>query len=277
MRRNMKMSKTRTRISKALACTLALFLSAFTLIPMVYAAPEDEEEIEVVEIDLDEDEDENDEEENVDVFGEGDYKETTDEDGTTETVTTTIETEEFDTGRNHGAFTVDGNGTIQDVITDGTKEFYVITTANGGIFYLLIDRANGLDNVYLLSAVDEADLLDFAIGSSTDSTTESSKSSTTTSTTTTTSSSGTEVTEEETSTVSPSEDVKVVKETSENVSVFSLSSYSGLIILVLIVVAIIVVVMIFRSRGKKKKQEAPSQGMEYGSSDDDVYDDEEDQ
>lgn len=60
-------------------------------------------------------------------------------------------------------FTPDGTGTVQDNATeeDG-KEFFTITTADGNVYYLVIDRQRGQENVYFLNTVTEADLLALA-------------------------------------------------------------------------------------------------------------------
>ena len=57
-------------------------------------------------------------------------------------------------------FTPPGTGTVVDnaIDSDG-KEFYTITTADGDIFYLIIDRQRNTQNVYFLNAVTELDLL----------------------------------------------------------------------------------------------------------------------
>jgi len=44
------------------------------------------------------------------------------------------------------------------------KEFFVIKTRNEKVFYLIIDRTKMSDNVYLVTEVDEADLLNFIEG-----------------------------------------------------------------------------------------------------------------
>jgi len=56
-------------------------------------------------------------------------------------------------------FTPDGSGTVMDNVqnSDG-KEFYSIKSANGNVFYLIVDKQRTADNVYLLDAVDENDL-----------------------------------------------------------------------------------------------------------------------
>ena len=60
-------------------------------------------------------------------------------------------------------FTPSGTGTVQDNATDGDgKEFFTITTPDENVFYLVIDRQRGTDNVYLLNAVTEADLMSLA-------------------------------------------------------------------------------------------------------------------
>ena len=60
------------------------------------------------------------------------------------------------------AFTEPGNGEVQDhVDDDGSKEFYTVQTRNGNTFYIVIYKARTDDNVYMLSAVDENDLMKF--------------------------------------------------------------------------------------------------------------------
>ena len=63
---------------------------------------------------------------------------------------------------NTNPFTPEGTGTVIDNATeeDG-KEFYSITTENGNIFYLIVDRQRNSNNIYLLNAVTERDLLPF--------------------------------------------------------------------------------------------------------------------
>jgi hypothetical protein len=63
------------------------------------------------------------------------------------------------------AFTPGGGGTVQDNATeqDG-KEFFIVTTAAGNVYYLIIDRQRGTENVYFLSPVTEADLLGLTDG-----------------------------------------------------------------------------------------------------------------
>ena len=61
-------------------------------------------------------------------------------------------------------FSVPGNGEVLDDISDDSKEFYIITTKNNNTFYLVIDKANSAQNVYMLSKVDEADLAEFIDG-----------------------------------------------------------------------------------------------------------------
>ena len=60
------------------------------------------------------------------------------------------------------AFTEPGNGEVQDHVDDeGSKEFYTVQTHNGNTFYIVIDKARTDDNVYMLSQVDENDLMKF--------------------------------------------------------------------------------------------------------------------
>ena len=60
-------------------------------------------------------------------------------------------------------FTPEGTGTVLDNATDQDgKEFFTITTAEEAVFYLVIDRQRGAENVYFLNAVTVADLLALA-------------------------------------------------------------------------------------------------------------------
>ena len=60
-------------------------------------------------------------------------------------------------------FTKPGNGQVEDHVEDGTgsKEFYTVQTHNGNTFYIVIDKDRMDDNAYLLSQVDERDLMEF--------------------------------------------------------------------------------------------------------------------
>ena len=56
-------------------------------------------------------------------------------------------------------FTPSGTGTVVDNATDEDgKEFFTITTPSENVFYLVVDRQRGTENVYFLNAVTEADL-----------------------------------------------------------------------------------------------------------------------
>ena len=60
-------------------------------------------------------------------------------------------------------FTPDGTGTVVDNVMDGDgKEFFSISAEDGNIFYLIVDRQRNSDNVYLLNAVTEQDLMSLA-------------------------------------------------------------------------------------------------------------------
>ena len=48
---------------------------------------------------------------------------------------------------------------VTKTATEGTKEFYTISTKSGKIFYLIIDNSKSQDNVYFLTEVSENDLL----------------------------------------------------------------------------------------------------------------------
>ncbi len=58
--------------------------------------------------------------------------------------------------------TPEGNLTLVDDVTtsdETDKQFITAVSKNGNFFYLVIDRANEKDNVYLLNLVDESDLM----------------------------------------------------------------------------------------------------------------------
>jgi len=60
-------------------------------------------------------------------------------------------------------FTPSGTGTVVNNATDGDgKEFYTITTPDGHVFYLVIDRQRNTENVYFLNAVTVVDLMSLA-------------------------------------------------------------------------------------------------------------------
>ena len=57
------------------------------------------------------------------------------------------------------ALTPDGTGTVLDRVTgEDNKQFYTITSADGSIFYLIIDGDRTENNVYFLNAVTLEDL-----------------------------------------------------------------------------------------------------------------------
>jgi len=60
-------------------------------------------------------------------------------------------------------FTPNGNGEVMDNAkdTDG-KEFFTIKTRDENVFYLIVDRQRGSENVYLLNAVSDKDLMALA-------------------------------------------------------------------------------------------------------------------
>lgn len=70
-------------------------------------------------------------------------------------------TEETENDDNN-AFSVEGNGTLTDEADSSqNKLFYIVTTANGNSYYIIIDKDSTTNNVYMLSQIDEADLADF--------------------------------------------------------------------------------------------------------------------
>ena len=59
--------------------------------------------------------------------------------------------------------TPDGSGTVMDDVFDNDgKEIFSITTEDGNVFFLIVDRQRTADNVYLLNAVTEEDLIALA-------------------------------------------------------------------------------------------------------------------
>lgn len=98
------------------------------------------------------------------------YESQSDKSGSDENVT------ETDSGTTESTvsgnpFTPDGTGTVLDNVTVGagvsgenrneenSKEFFTVETANGNVFYLIVDRDRNTDNVYLLNTVTEDDLM----------------------------------------------------------------------------------------------------------------------
>ena len=60
-------------------------------------------------------------------------------------------------------FTPGGTGTVMDNAVDGDgKEFFTVKSEDGSVFYLIVDRQRTVDNVYLLNAVTEQDLMALA-------------------------------------------------------------------------------------------------------------------
>ena len=60
-------------------------------------------------------------------------------------------------------FTPDGQASVLDNVTNlEDKEFFTFTTSAGNVFFLVVDRQRGSDNVYFLNAVTERDLIALA-------------------------------------------------------------------------------------------------------------------
>ena len=60
------------------------------------------------------------------------------------------------------AFSIPGNAEVVDDITNSSsKEFFTIQTKNNNTFYLIVDRSQNSQNVYMLSSIDENDLQKF--------------------------------------------------------------------------------------------------------------------
>ena len=59
--------------------------------------------------------------------------------------------------------TPDGTGTVVDnVMTQNDIEFFTVFSEDGNVFFLVVDRQRSTDNVYLLNAVTESDLMALA-------------------------------------------------------------------------------------------------------------------
>ena len=73
------------------------------------------------------------------------------------------EAEEETPGRVRGeSFSVPGNGQlVDDMSEDDSKQFLTIQTKNGNTFFMVLDRSNNTENVYMLSMIDENDLAEF--------------------------------------------------------------------------------------------------------------------
>ena len=66
-------------------------------------------------------------------------------------------------GRVQGTpFSVPGNGQlVDDKADDESKQFLTIQTKNGNTFFMVLDRSDNTENVYMLSMIDENDLAEF--------------------------------------------------------------------------------------------------------------------
>jgi hypothetical protein len=81
----------------------------------------------------------------------------------TATDTSATDTSDDVSSDGQNAFTPSGGGTVQDVATDEDgKEFYTITATDGSVYYLIVDRLRGTENVYFLTAVTKDDLAGLA-------------------------------------------------------------------------------------------------------------------
>jgi len=94
-------------------------------------------------------------------------EETTQAEETTETAETTTKSdgaaETAIPNNGKSAFTPAGNGEVMDNADENDgKEFFTIKTKDKNVFYLIVDRQRGNENVYLLNSVSESDLMALA-------------------------------------------------------------------------------------------------------------------
>ena len=83
-------------------------------------------------------------------------------DGTDQAITPSVP-EATEAGDNNKPFTPDGTGTVVDNVSNSDgKEFFSIKSDDGDIFYLIVDRQKTSENVYLLNAVTNNDLVSLA-------------------------------------------------------------------------------------------------------------------
>lgn len=77
-----------------------------------------------------------------------------------EEITESAVPEETESEKN--PFTPDGNASIlNEATSEQNKHFYTIQTENNNTFYMVIDKERASGNVYLLSMIDENDLMEF--------------------------------------------------------------------------------------------------------------------
>lgn len=70
-------------------------------------------------------------------------------------------------GENGKPFSVKGNGdVIDDISNDSSKQFITVKTKDNQTYFMVIDRAQSTENVYMMSLVDADDLSEFSKGAS---------------------------------------------------------------------------------------------------------------
>ena len=70
-----------------------------------------------------------------------------------------MKTNSFAAELDENPLTPDGSGTLVDQAQSGGKEFFTIVTADGNVFYIIIDRERDINNVYFLNSVTERDMI----------------------------------------------------------------------------------------------------------------------
>ena len=184
-------------------------------------------------------------------------------------------TEETENDDNN-AFSVEGNGTLTDEADSSqNKLFYIVTTANGNSYYIIIDKDSTTNNVYMLSQIDEADLADFT--EETDSKNEEpvTTASPDGNAETATDQTGEEVTEpaQETDTETSSPDTETETEDSGG----SAGKYIGFVLLALACIGVIVAYYFLKIRNRDDQEEEDETAYGDDEQPDDIYDTEADE
>lgn len=184
-------------------------------------------------------------------------------------------TEETENDDNN-AFSVEGNGTLTDEADSSqNKLFYIVTTANGNSYYIIIDKDSTTNNVYMLSQIDEADLADFTEETASKNEETVATASPDGNAETATDQTGEEVTEpaQETDTATSSPDTET--ETADSGS--SAGKYIGFVLLALACIGVIVAYYFLKIRNRDDQEEEDETAYGDEEQPDDIYDTEADE